>query len=455
MTGGATPQRRLFAWALSAAAGGFAFGYQTGVISGALLFVRRDFHLGSLQQGAVVAALPLGAVAGGLLAGRLADRLGRRPTLLLDGVVFLAGTLVAVASPTWGVLLAARALVGAAVGAASATVPLYLSEIAPPAIRGRLVTVNQLMVTLGILAAYCVDFAFAGSGSWRAMFAVGLLPAGALLTGMLRAPETPAWLDAHGRPEVARQVIAQVADERTAERMLEDARRARAEEASGDATRTGLRTVAGPALVIGTALAAAQQLSGINAIVSYAPTIMAKTGLSLSDSVLYSVLIALVNVAATVVSFRLVDRFGRRPLLLVSLAGMLAALAGLGLVFALPHGAGQSWLAVLCLLVYIAAFAVGLGPVFWVLIAEIFPPRVRASGASAATATNWLSTVAVGLGFLPLASAVGQGATFWILAGVCAVAFVFVSRYVPETMDRSFAEIDADLRGRWRSPALG
>jgi sugar porter (SP) family MFS transporter len=318
----AAPERRLLVWATSAAVAGFVLGYEVAVISGALLFIRRDFGLSDFEQGALVSMLPLGAMVGGLLAGRLADGLGRRRTLLLDAAVLIAGIVLAVVAPTYGVLLVGRAIVGLGIGAASSTVPLYLSEIAPAGVRGRLVTTSQLMVTSGVLAAYGVDFAFAGSDSWRAMLGIGLLPAAALAIGMLRSPETPAWLEAHGRSDEAREVILQVADEESADRMLRDQRRSREEQTRQRGVRWLLRSHARPALIIGVTLAAAQQFAGINAIISYAPSIMERTGLSVSNSILYSVGIGAINVVATVVSLRLVDRIGRRPLLFVSLGGM-------------------------------------------------------------------------------------------------------------------------------------
>jgi MFS transporter, SP family, galactose:H+ symporter len=442
--------RRLLRWATSAAMGGFAFGYELAVISGALLFVRNDFGLSNLEQGALVSILPLGAMAGGLLAGRLADALGRRRTLIADAVLFLAAIGLSVAAPSYAVLLAARGLVGLAVGIASSAVPLYLSELAPPHARGRLVTLNQLTITTGILVAYCVCLAFAESESWRAMFGMGAVPAAVLLAGMLRAPETPAWLEAHGEVDAAREVMLEVADEAEADRMLEDIRRSLREQAQ-IRFRELLKSNAAPALMIGVVLAAAQQFAGINAIISYAPSIMEQTGLDASNSILYSLAIAAVNVAATIVSLRLIDRTGRRPLLLGSLAGMLVSLTLLGVTFEVPHGALTSWLSLACLVLYIAAFAVGIGPVFWVLVSEIFPSAARATGAAVSAAVNWLSSFLVGLGFLPVAQQLGTGPTFWVFAGVCALALAFSSRFVVETKGRSFSEIDADLRARRRA----
>jgi MFS family permease len=416
-------------WALSAAMGGFAFGYHLAVVAGALLFLRRDLGLSDFEQGAVVSIMPLGAMGGGLIAGPVADALGRRRTLLVDAVVLMAGTALTVVAGGLALVLAGRAIVGIGVGIASSTVPLYLAEVAPPDRRGRLVTINQLMVTVGILVAYCVDLAFAGSGSWRAMFAVGLLPGAALLAGMLRAPESPAWLEARDR---------------------RGAERAGAEPAHPALLRN---PAVRPALVIALTLAAAQQWSGINAIVSYVPHIMEHTGLNASNSILASILVGVVNVAATVVSVRLVDRRGRRPLLLASFLTMFAALTLLGITDLVHLGSAETWVALGCIIVYIAAFAAGVGPIFWVLISEIFPPRARAAGAGTATAASWFWTVVVSLAFLPLAKALGTGATFLVFGAVCAAALAFVDRYVPETKGRDFAEIEAEVRERWYARA--
>jgi sugar porter (SP) family MFS transporter len=434
--------------ALAATPGGFAFGYELAVISGALLFLRQDFALTGLQQGTLVSAVPLGAMAGAMLAGAVADALGRRRTLILVAALFIAGTALAVIASSYAVLLAARGLTGVAVGAVSSTVPLYLSEIAPPAVRGRLVTLNQLMITLGIVAAYCAGLAFSSSGGWRAMFAVGLVPSALLLVGMVRAPESPAWLYSRGETDRAREVLVRIAGEAEAERLLEELSQGRAQQRHQLGVRTLLRSAARPALLIGVTLGALQQLAGINAVIAYAPSIMERTGLSASNSILYSIVIGVANVAATVVAIRWVDRRGRRPLLLVSSAGACLSLLVLGVTFEASLGGWGSWLALIGLLAYIASFAVGLGPIFWLLIAEIFPPEARAAGAGVATAVNWFSGFAAGLVFAPLADAIGQGPTFWVFAAVCGLAFVFVKRYVPETKGRTFDEITSELRSR-------
>jgi SP family galactose:H+ symporter-like MFS transporter len=416
-------------WAISAALGGFVFGYELAVISGALLFLRDDFALSGFEQGALVSIVPLGAMAGSLLAGRLGDVAGRRRTLVLVAALFIAATAVAVMAPSYGVLLAARGLTGLAAGAGSSTVPLYLSEIAPPEMRGRFVGLNQLMITLGIVAAYLVGLALSSSGSWRGMFAAGFVPSTLMLVGMLRAPETPAWLEAHGRGGHTRR-----------------------QGAHALRLRELVRSAAAPALLIAVALAAMQQFSGINAVIPYSSSIMERAGLTASNSLLSSVLIGLANVAATVVSLRLVDRRGRRSLLLASAAGAGAGLALLGLTLEMSLSGAASWLPLVFLLVYITSFAIGLGPIFWVLIAEIFPPEARAAGAGVATAVNWLSSFVVGLIFVPLSDAIGSGPMFWAFAAVCGFTVVFVRRYVPETKGRPFEEIAEDVSARIAIP---
>lgn len=443
--------RRVWRWAGVIALGGFLFGYDTGVVSGALLFMKTEFGLNAVEQGSVVSVLLLGAMAGAVGAGQAADRLGRKATVGLEGLVFVAGTAIMVFSVSYWMLLAGRLVLGVAVGAASATVPVYLSEISPVEIRGRVLTLNQLMITIGILVSYLIDLAFSGSGLWRAMFAFGAIPAAALAVGALWLPESLAWQLAHGQEDKARATITSVTNEARADRLVEDFQRQRQAEAhDGGPQQKGWRvllaTSVRPALVVGLTLAAVQQFGGINTIIYYAPTIMRKTGLTASNSIFYSVFIGVINLAMTVVAIKLVDRAGRRPLLFFSLAGMLITLVLLGMSFVAGWG---SALSLVFMVLYITAFAVGLGPVFWVLIGEVFPPSARAVGSSASTMVNWGSNFVVSLVFLSVANAIGQGQTFWIFAAVCAFALWFVSRYVPETRNRAFGEIDADLQQRF------
>jgi len=446
-------------WGLLIVVGSFLFGYDTGVISGALLYIKNDFDLNAFEQGSVVSVLLLGAVVGAVSTGRVADRFGRRATLAGLGIVFFAGIVVAAVANGYAMLMAGRIVMGLGVGGVSALVPTYLSEISPAQIRGRMLTLNQLLITVGLLAAYVVNVIFASSEDWRAMFWVGALPAAALVLGTLRLPESPAWQINTGRTDGARRMLESVAGPGGADQVIaryrseEEARRREA-TASHSPERHGTRVLlaAGvrPALVVGLTLAAIQQFGGINTILYYAPTIMQETGLSASNSIVYSVAIGIVNLGMTIVALRLIDRLGRRALLLGSLIGMFGSLALLGLAFVADL---SSVVTLGFMVIYIMSFAIGMGPVFWVLIGEIFSPPAKAEGVSAGSTVNWLSNFAVSLAFLPVVQALGQGETFWIFAVICAFGTWFVWRFVPETKDRNFGAVDDDLQARWgRSP---
>ncbi|WP_327177389.1 MFS transporter [Streptomyces sp. NBC_01335] len=417
------PPRRLVTATAVVALGGLLFGFDTGVISGALLFLKEDFALSSFQEGTVISALLIGAAAGALGSGRPADRFGRRRVLIAVALVFTLGLASAVASRDFASLVAARVVLGLAVGSASTIVPLYLAEIAPPRLRGQLVTANQVLLTVGILVSYLVNLAFSGSADWRAMFAIGLIPSVAMLVGTLFIPESPEWLRRR-------------ADDRPAGRHAPAARLPLADPAVRRA------------LVIGVTLAAVQQFGGINSIIYYAPSIMARAGLPAGNSIQYSVVIGVINVVMTVAAIPLIDRLGRRPLLLFSLAGMAASLVVLGVTMALPSGPLPHLLALVCMVTYVGSFAVGLGPVFWILAAELFPPGARARGGALCALVNWAANFVVGQLFLPVADEVGVSWVFWFFAAVSAGALCFVAVKVPETKNRSLADIQLDLAAR-------
>ncbi|MFC4912697.1 sugar porter family MFS transporter [Actinomadura gamaensis] len=441
-------KRRLVLWTFCAALGGWLFGYDTGVVSGAMLFIRRDFHLNSFMQGAVVSVLLLSAAVTAPLAGRVADRIGRRKALLLVAAIFVVGLVVAAVAPDVGTLLAARFILGFGVGGASALVPVYLSEMAPTKVRGTMVSTNQLMVTIGLLSSYIVDLLLSGSANWRGMFAFGLVGAVLMLAGMAVAPETPAWLERHGQDGPARSVIARYTPPDQVDSVIRGYGGAREEKGAALSIKEMFTSPAvRPALLIGLALAALQQFCGINTIMYYAPTIMQKTGLNASNALIYSIIIGAINLVVTLIAMRLTDTAGRRRLLIVSLSLMMLATVPMGLAFTALSGTASSVTALLSTLGYIMAFAVGLGPVFWLLNSEIYPPRARAEAASLATMVNWLSNFVVSQAFLPLSNALGQGPTFWVFGVICVLALAYVIARVPETKNRTFQQIDAEIRG--------
>lgn len=437
----------------------FLVGYATAVIAGALLYIRGDLELNESEQGLVTSVVLLGAMAAAILTGRMADRVGRKATLRAAGLLFAVGLTVAALATGFGLMMIGRLIMGLGVGTASALVPTYLREISPAQIRGRMLTLNQFMQTVGMLTAYVVNLLFSSSGDWRAMFWVGVVPAVLLVMITTRLPESPAWLISTGRTGAARDLIESVAGSESADTVVERYQREeeqRREQRDKDSApeRKGWRALLAPrvrpALVVGLGLAALQQFVGINTVLYYAPTIMEQTGVSASNSIIYSVIIGLVNLAMTFVSLRLVDRLGRRPLLLASLIGMGVSVAVLGLAFIAEL---SSVILLFCMLIYVSSFAIGMGPVLWVILPEVFPSHERAEGAGAGAAINWLANFAVSAAFLPLAGTIGTGQVFLTFAVFCLLALWFVSRLVPETKERDSEQIDVELHSRWRPGA--
>jgi MFS transporter, SP family, galactose:H+ symporter len=427
-----------------AALAGLLFGFDTGIISGAILFIKSEFHLAPLTEEFLVSAALIGAVCGCVLSGRVTDAIGRRSTILITAGVFSVGSIVSAIAPNVGLLMVGRLAVGLAIGVASYTAPLYIGEIAPPNLRGGLVTLNQLAITVGILLSYVVDAWFAPNQSWRWMLASGVLPAIALELGVVFLPESPRWLLLHGFRERATKTFAQI-------RATEDNRAEIDEILEHAQTGSGkiadlLRPMSMRVIFLGAGLAVIQQVTGINTVIYYAPTIFQAAGFqSAQASITATAGVGLVNVIMTIVSIPLVDRVGRRPLLLGSLTGMLLSLVLLAVGFALG-GPALKWIGVLSLVVYIGSFAIGLGPVFWLLISEIFPLNIRGQAASIATTANWLSNFFVSLTFLSLLNGLGNVWTFLLYAVLSAAGLWYCFVLVPETKGVPLERIERNLR---------
>src|ERR1700750_656168 len=433
------------------ALGGVLFGYDTGVISGALLYIPDDFKLTPCLQGAIVGALLIGAMFGAAFAGRLTDRLGRRRLIIAAGVIFTAGALLAALAPCVGVLIGARFVLGLAVGCAALVVPLYLSEIAPTEIRGAISSLNQLMIVVGILLAFVVNAILASSGNWRLMLGLAAVPSVALLVGMIFMPETPRHLVHVGDEDAAREVIDAIpGDERPDER-VEEIREVEQEESG-----TGLRAVFGekwlrPALVVAIGLAVFQQLVGINTIIYYAPTTLTNVGFGKDSAIYANLVIGVVNVAMTIIAIRLVDRGGRKTLLLAGCAGMVTSLLVLRVSLSVlpePHHPGDpaAIITLVCLATFIASFAATWGPVVWVMLPEVLPLSVRGTAMGVAVCLQWLANFAVAQTFPLFLSSFGTAASFLIYAGMGVLALLFVKTLVTETKGRSLEEIEADLQ---------
>jgi sugar porter (SP) family MFS transporter len=445
--------RNVVLTAAIAGLGGLLFGYDTGVIAGALLFIKGDFDLGSFAQGLVVAAVPIGAVGGAAIAGPAADRYGRRLMILLAAAVFIVGALASAAAPGVEVLVLARIVIGIAIGLASAAAPVYISEMAPPESRGRLVSFFQLAVTIGILVAYLVGLAFDGIEGWRWMLGLGCVPALALAIGMARMPQSPRWLVMTGDDFTARATLAKIRvdDPDTIDRELEEIKESLDEKPG--AWSELLQPVVKAALVVGVGLAILQQVTGINTVIYYAPTIVEFTGVdSSAGSILAAVGVGVINVAMTVVALRLLDRAGRRTLLMIGVSGMVVSLFALGGAFVGGGGSTvSSVVAIVSLMVYVASFAISLGPIFWLLNAEIYPLDVRSKAAGLGTMANWTFNFIVSLTFLLLIEALGRPGAFWLYGGIGLLTLAFCWKLVPETKGKRLEDIQAYFEARVRS----
>jgi len=416
-----------------AALGGLLFGYDTGVISGAILFVNKDFGLKPELSGFVVAVVTIGCIIGAGTAGYFADRFGRRWSLLAAGIIFGIGGLLSAFAPTVATLILARGVVGLAVGFASVVSPLYVSEISPASIRGGLVSLYQLAITVGILAAYIVDVIYARSGDWRMMLGVAVVPSLALVIGMLFMPESPRYLFKVGKMAQAHEELGRIHGEADVD--IEEASILESLKIKDIGFAAFKMPDVRFALFIGVGLAVLQAITGINAVIYYGPQIFAMAGIADSGSAIgATAVVGVVNVLLTFVAILSSDRFGRKPLLYLSCSGMLIALVTLAAAFAFGKGGSSLGLIALgSMMLYVGCFAFGLGPIVWVLISEIFPLQARGLGMSISTLSNWVANFVIAQFFIIVVGAVGQAGTFLIFALLVVVTIVFVAKYVPET----------------------
>jgi sugar porter (SP) family MFS transporter len=364
-------------------------------------------------------------------------------------VVYVVAALWSGLAGSTGSLIAARAVLGLAVGTASFVTPLYISEHVPPRLRGGTVSFNQLMITSGIFIAYLVDYFFKDvTNNWRWMLALGALPGIALTIGMLIVPHTPRWLLQQGREEAARAVLKRTRDDQSQiDDEVDDVKKI-TEQESQVALRDLVAPSIRPMLIVGIGLAFFQQFVGVNTVIYYSPTILKFTGLTADQSITQALSVGITNVVFTIAAILMLDRVGRRKLLLAGTVVLTLALVVLGVFFAssnLQHN--YAWIALVALIVYIGAFALGLGPVFWLMIAEIFPLRERSHAMAVCTIVNWGANFLISYFFLDLVSRITTKGTFWLYAGFGVLAVIFFAFKVPETRGRSLEEIEQDLTG--------
>lgn len=438
-----------------AALAGILFGFDTGVISGAILFISKEFQLTPWMNGIVVSAVLLGALSGSAVGGRVADQMGRRRLLIVTAIIFIIGS-VGSALATGTIMLALmRIIVGLAIGISSFVAPLYISEIAPVKHRGALVSLNQLAITIGIVLSYVVDYLFAHSGSWRWMMSFGVVPAIGLLIGMMYLPYSPRWMVLRGFDDKARKILQQIRGNMDVEQELSDIKQS-VNVPNAHWTLLFKKWMR-PALFVALGLAFFQQLTGINTIIYYAPTIFGLAGFhSEINAILATMGVGVVNVLFTVIGLPLIDRWGRRPLLLTGLVGMTISLFALGMAFHFASEiSGLKWIALGSMVLYIACFAVSLGPIMWLIISEIFPLQIRGFATSSAIAASWGFNLLVAITFLSLIHSLGKSYTFYLYGLISVLGWLFVYYLVPETKNISLEQIEMNLREGKSSRELG
>ncbi|MDY3127186.1 MAG: sugar porter family MFS transporter [Corynebacterium sp.] len=445
--------------AVIAALGGLLFGYDTGVMSGALLFISPEFDMTAVQEGQVTSMLLVGAAIGALTAGRAADRWGRRTTLLIGGVIFVVGSIwCAFAGSVWG-LAAARTFLGVAVGGVSIVSPMYIAEMVPPAIRGRMVSLNTLMIVIGQLVAYLVNSALAFTESWRMMLGLAAVPGVLLTIGMLFMPDSPAWLLARGRDKEALAVSARLgldpADfNRPTHRLDEEAlveagagvvTDVRSEWAVLKSTRWIQLTV-----LLAMLMGLTQQITGVNAIVYFAPTMMNQVGISTQNSVYTAIVIGVVSVIACWVGLKVVDKIGRKRLLLIGLTGNTISLFILALVYSQAQGSVfYAGLSLFFMALFIAFQQAAVSPTTWLLISELVPASVRGIGMGIAGLSLWVTNWAVAQYFLPLVEWLTGPVAFAIFGVLGVVALSYTRVLVPETMGKSLSDVSVEMEQRF------
>ena len=431
------------------ALGGLLFGYDTGVISGAILFISKQLTLTKWQEGWVVSAVLVGAILGAAVIGPMSDRFGRKKLLLLSSIIFLVGAVWSGLAPDFAHLVASRIVLGLAVGGASSLIPTYLSEMAPADKRGGVASLFQMMIMTGILVAYISnyllqDFTF----GWRIMLALAALPALALFFGGLVLPESPRYLVRRGDNEAAREVLAMFSkDEKMVEAELGDIELQAAAKTGGLSDLFG--PLSRPVLIMAMGLAIFQQTMGCNTVLYYAPTIFTDIGFGVSAALMAHIGIGIFNVIVTWVAVMIMDKIDRKKMLIYGAWGMGISLILMSVGMQLS-GTGKfgSYLAAIALTIYIAFFSATWGPVMWVMIGESFPLNIRGLGNSFGAVVNWTANTIVSLTFPPLLSAFGTGNLFYLYAVMCFISIWFVHKFTIETRGRSLEQIEASLRHR-------
>ncbi len=440
------PYLWLYVVAIIASLGGLLSGYDTGVISGALLFINESWDLTDYMQGILVSAVLIGAVIGAAVNGILADIFGRKKIIISTAIIFILGSILCAFAPNVYVLIFSRILVGLAVGIVNFVVPLYLSEVSPKQLRGTLVSLYQWAITAGILFSYMINSVFAQAVfNWRWMLFAGVLPGTVLLIGMMFLGDTPRWLLSKNREEEARKILQKIEPDVDLDSEVKHIKTTLRYEGNG--TKVALKKWMIMPAIVGIGIMFAQICTGINTIIYYAPTIFKIAGFDSNLNAIYATTgIGIVNFFMTIVAVFFTDRLGRKPLLYIGLTGVMLSLAALGCAFRFEDLLGDSmkWVAVGSLVSYIVCFAISLGPIGWILVSEVFPLKIRGVAMSMCTVANFGFNFFVVSSFPVLLHRIGGAYTFWMFAIVSFLCIIFVYYCVPETKGISLEQIEAN-----------
>lgn len=441
----------LYFVAIVASLGGLLLGFDTGVISGALLFINQTWDLSDYTQGFLVSSVLIGAVIGAATNGILADIFGRKKIIIATAVIFIIGSILCALAPNIYVLILSRILVGLAVGIVNFIVPLYLSEVAPKHMRGKLVSLYQWAITAGILFSYIINGAFASAVyNWRWMLFAGVVPGIVLLVGMTFLGDTPRWLISKNRDEEAKKIYGKIEPDADAEKEIAEIKETLKSELGSDKKIKFKKWMIMP-FVVGIGIMFAQICTGINTIIYYAPTIFKLAGFEDNISAIYATAgIGLINFLMTIIAVFFTDKFGRKPLLYIGLTGVMLSLLGLGCAFNFAGllGGSLKWVAVGSLAAYIICFAFSLGPIGWIIVSEVFPLKIRGLAMSMCTVANFAFNFFVVGSFPVLLNRIGGAYTFWMFAFVSLLCILFVYFFVPETKGISLEKIESNwIRG--------
>ena len=446
-----------------AATGGLLFGFDTGVISGAIPFMKEDFGLDDSQIENISTTGLIGAVIGAMVSGWISDKIGRKKVILISAIIFLTGAIWCGKASSEDSLLCARLYLGLAIGTASFATPLYIAEISPAKIRGTLVSMFQLLITVGLLGAFLSDSAIANNedmSSWRPMFYVGVIPAIILLVGMLFLPESPRWLISKNREEEAREIMQKIENPEILDKELSRIKTdsAQSNQEMGIIETFQQKWMVYP-LIIAVMIMFFQQAIGINTVIYYGPSIFLKAGFEGNEAaIMASVSVGIVNVIFTILSLFLIDKIGRRKLFMIGMTGILFSLLAISFSFAEQEemGAMGKYVIVGSMLLYIAFFAVSMGPLAWVIITEIFPMKVRGIGSSIGSLSNWLFNSLIVWTFFKLIHGMtlwlgsengGTAGAFAVFAVITIIGIIWGYKFIPETKGKSLEEIEK----KWKS----